>query len=303
MNTHITVLRNEAIEALAIKPGDTIVDATVGSGGHTAAILERLGEGGTYVGIDADVTAISNAEARFKNVPPKTNWCTGNFRNIDSILNALNIKHADGILADLGWRLEQFQGGGKGFSFQYDEPLTMTYGDSSTYPFNAQDIVNEWEEKDIYNVLTAYGEERFAYRIAKAILAEREEKPILTSGALTKIIEDAVPPFYRRGKIHPATRTFQALRVAVNDEFEALEVFLHAAFNRLSPGGRLAIISFHSLEDRIVKTIFRALAHDAHGYLVTKKPLAPTPEEIANNPRARSAKLRIIQKYEPQENN
>lgn len=301
MKNHITVLRNEAVEALAIKPNSIIVDATVGSGGHTALILDALDADSTFVGIDADPHAIAEARARFTKTNATTHFQVGNFRHLDSILYALKIEAVNGIVADLGWRMEQFTAGGRGFSFQVDEPLTMTFGDPKSYAFTAQDIVNEWKEDDIRNVIRGYGEERFAGRIANAIVTARRESPIVTSGQLANIITDAVPGFYKRGKIHPATRTFQALRIAVNDEFEALETFIRTALSHLAPSGRLAIITFHSLEDRIVKHLFRSYAHDQFGTVLTKKPIAPTSEEINNNPRARSAKLRIFEKHAYQE--
>ena len=296
MEKHTTVFLTEAVHALAITPRDIIVDATLGSAGHARAIVDALHKGGTFVGIDADYVAIDAAQECFKGAKATVHLQVGNFRNIDSILDALNIASVHGILADLGWRMEQFSGNGRGFSFQVDEPLHMTFGDPGTYPFTAHDIVNEWKEEDIKNVLTAYGEERYAYKIAKRIVAVRAIAPIATTFALVAVIKEAVPSFYLHGKIHPATRTFQALRIAVNDEFEALEHFIQKSIARLLPGGRLAIISFHSLEDRIVKHTFRAYAVGNQGTVITKKPITPSREELLSNPRARSAKLRIFEK-------
>ncbi len=296
MKTHITVLRDEAVNALAIKHNAIVVDATLGAAGHARQIVSTLDAGGVFVGIDADQSAIDALQDTLMREGVKTHLCVGNFRSIDSILDALSIQEVDGILADLGWRMEQFSGNGRGFSFQVDEPLIMTFGDPANYPFVAHDIVNEWKEQDIANVLRAYGEEKFSGRIARVIVESREKHPIMTTFELVAAIEAAVPAFYRKGKIHPATRTFQALRIAVNDEFDALETFIRASIVRLKKGGRLAIISFHSLEDRIVKHSFRAYAQDGGGTIITKKPITATREELQVNPRARSAKLRVFEK-------
>ena len=296
MKAHVTVLAEEAVEALAIKSLSVIVDATFGAGGHARRICEQLGPKGTFVGIDADPLAVEKGKEILHDVKAHTHLIVGNFRTINSILEHLHIAKADGILADLGWRMEQFSGNGKGFSFQVDEPLIMTFGEPKDYLFTARDIVNEWEEESIKNILKGYGEERFSGRIARTIVERREEKPIETTFELVDIIRSAVPAFYRNGRLHPATRTFQALRIAVNDEFQALEQFIKDSIERLNPKGRLAIITFHSLEDRIVKHLFRTYAHDSIGTLVTKKPIAPTKEELSHNPRSRSAKLRVFEK-------
>lgn len=296
MKAHVTVLAEEAVEALAIRPSSVIVDATLGSSGHSLRIAEKLGPEGTLVCIDADAEAIEKGKKTLTHASPRIHLCEGNFRNIDSILEQLQIADADGILADLGWRMEQFSGNGRGFSFLVDEPLIMTFGDPKEYAFTAADIVNDWEEESIKNVLKGYGEERFSGRIARAIVEAREEKRIETTFELVSIIKDVVPAFYRNGRLHPATRTFQALRIAVNDEFQALEDFIKRSIALLRPEGRLAIITFHSLEDRIVKHLFRSYAQDHAGNVITKKPIIPTPEELSINPRARSAKLRIFER-------
>lgn len=293
---HITVLQNEAVDALALTPSSTVVDATLGSGGHANAITAQLGPQGTYIGIDADVSAVVAAEAWKDEVKCNVELVTGNFRTLTTILDNLQIASVDAVLADLGWRTDQFEESGKGFSFKHDEPLTMTFGEPSQYPFTAADIINEWSEESLRNVLIGYGEERFAHRIVKVIAEHRAHEPIATTGTLVECIEKAVPAFYRNGKIHPATKTFQALRIAVNDEFQALESFIPQAIEALRPGGRLAIISFHSLEDRIVKHTFRNYAHDHQAVLVNKKPITASEDELKANPRARSAKLRIIEK-------
>ncbi len=298
MQSHRTVLTDEAVEALAINDSSVVVDATLGSSGHAKRIIETLGSRGVFVGIDADVTAITNGTEVLKGSACTLHLCNGNFRTIDSILEQLHIEHADAILADLGWRMEQFSGNGKGFSFQVDEPLLMTFGDPKDYVFTARDIVNEWDEENLINILRGYGEERFAGRIARHIVEARALKPIDTTFALVAIIEAAVPAFYKRARIHCATRTFQALRITVNDEFAALEDFIKKSVALLSPHGRLAIITFHSIEDRIVKHLFKTLAHDHIGIVHTKKPIIASDAELQENPRARSAKLRIFEKHE-----
>ena len=295
MEHHITVLKKEATLGLHIQPGATIVDATIGSLGHTREILSRIGTEGTFVGIDADPKAIEAAKS-LESKGVAMHLTVGNFRDIDAHLVKFGITKVDGILADLGWRTEQFNDEGKGFSFNANEPLVMTYGDPASYPFSATDIVNSWKEEDIRNVLKAYGEERFASRIAKAIIEERATHKIETAAELGELVTCSVPAFYRRGKTHPATKTFQALRIAVNDELDALRTFIEKAIPLLDAKGRLAIITFHSLEDRIVKHTFRTLKENGEGIVVTKKPIRPTEEEINANPRARSAKLRIFEK-------
>ncbi len=288
---HITVFRNEAVDALRLSPDSTVVDATVGSGGHTQHITSKLDERGLFIGLDADKTAL---DALSKLETKATVYLeVANFRNIDAVLKKLEIDGVDGILADLGWRIEQFSGGGKGFSFNDDEPLRMTYGDPGSYPFTAEDIVNDWHEEDLENVLKGYGEERSYKKIVRTIVEGREKKRISTSKELGELIEKAMG---RRGKIHPATKTFQALRIAVNDELDALSELIQKGFIALKSGGRMAIITFHSLEDRIVKQAFRAYEKEMCAQILTKKPIVPSREEQKENRRARSAKLRILEK-------
>jgi len=295
MEQHITVMKEAAVEALGLNPSSVVVDATLGSAGHSLAILETLDQEGMLIALDADSTAVESAKEKLSGAA-QIHLIVENFRNIGSALDTLEVEKVDAVLADLGWRMEQFSGSGKGFSFRIDEPLLMTYGDPKGYPFTARDIVNDWQQKDIANVLKGYGEEKFSGRIARTIVEAREVEEIKTSLQLAHIIESAVPSFYKLGKIHPATRTFQALRIAVNDELDALAQFINQSVPRLAQDGRLAIITFHSIEDRIVKRAFRQLAKDGEGDVLTKKPIVPTDEECAENPRARSAKLRIFQK-------
>lgn len=290
---HTTVLLQEAVEALALSPQDIVVDATYGAGGHAGEILKHLDEQGTYIGIDVDKTALENKPDNPHNT--HIHLVNGNFKNITEILGSLHIQSVDAILADLGWRMEQFAAGGKGLSFMHDEPLLMTYGSSEEYPFTAYDIINEWEEETLSDIIYGYGEERFARRIAKEIVRTRIEHPINTTFELRDCILQAIPKSAQRGKTNPATKTFQAIRIAVNEELSVLEDFLKQASLLLSPGGRLAIITFHSLEDRIVKHTFKELANGEKFSLLTKKPQSPSREELLANPRARSAKLRVIQ--------
>jgi 16S rRNA (cytosine1402-N4)-methyltransferase len=292
---HITVLQQEAVDALALNPASIVVDATLGAGGHGREILSRLGPTGMYIGIDADKTAITTLEGKMTG-EAEVHLVRANFGLIQNVVRSLEIPQVDAVLADLGWRTDQFEEKGRGFSFRDTDGLAMTYGDAKEYAFTAKDIVNDWAEQDIANVLYGYGEEHYSRRIATAIVAARQQKTIETADELAHIISEAVPAAYRRGRIHPATKSFQGLRIAVNDEFSVLETFINDAFSLLKPNGRLAIITFHSLEDRIVKLAFKAYTHDQQGVLVSKKPIVPTREELVRNPRARSAKLRIIQK-------
>lgn len=292
---HITVLKGETIQQLNLKPGSVVVDCTLGSGGHSAAALAAIGREGKLIAFDADPAAIKKAAVTFSG-DSRVTLINENFRELTISLERLGVTHIDAIMADLGWRTEQFagtEGIPRGFSFSADEPLIMTFGDPRQYSFTASDIVNEWAEEDIANVIFGYGEERAARRIARAIVAARKQAPIATARELATLVEQTVG---KHGKTHPATRTFQALRIAVNDEFSALEALIAAGFAALVPGGRFAIISFHSLEDRIVKHTFRDLVHDHRAVLAHKKPIVPSSDELLTNPRARSAKLRTIEK-------
>lgn len=290
---HKSVLLQETIDGLDIKAGDTVVDATLGGGGHAEEILRRFGDEVAVVGIDADSRAIERAE---KKIGRRDNFIAvcENFRNIDSALGSAGVEKADKFLFDLGLSSDQLQESGRGFSFQKDEPLLMTLAsnpekDATT----AEQIVNEWSAASLESIIKGYGEERFAKRIAEALVQARKSARIETAAKLAALIESAVP---RRGKIHPATKTFQALRIAVNDEISALEEGLSKSFARLKEGGRIAVISFHSIEDRVVKRFFKEIAKRGEGKIITKKPITPQREEILENPRARSAKLRIIEK-------
>ncbi|MEK9177711.1 MAG: 16S rRNA (cytosine(1402)-N(4))-methyltransferase RsmH, partial [Patescibacteria group bacterium] len=265
------------------------------------AIAEALKGQVNIIGLDWDKNAIERAKKIFKEVTEKKENAgkiileCENFRNLDKVLNKHGIQAVNIILLDLGLSSDELEKSGRGFSFQKDEPLLMTMGEPVGYPFTAKDILNRWTEQDIANVIYGYGEERFARRIARAVCVYREKKKIETSGELCEIIRTSVPAFYKKGRIHPATKTFQALRIAVNDELGALKEGLTKGYERLTSGGKMAVISFHSLEDAIVKNFFKEKAK-TDGAMITRKPMTAGVQEIAENPRSRSAKLRVIQK-------
>lgn len=290
---HKTVLLHEAVDSLRLTDKSIVFDATFGAGGHAKEIIERLGKDGAYIGVDADATALKN-QSDLSNLSPQVHLVNDNFGNLTNIIRSLHIEKLDAILADLGWRMEQFADGEKGFSFMHDGPLHMTFGDPKDYAFTAYDIVNGWEEHVIADVIFGYGEDRFARRIAKRIVEARKTSPIETTFELVSIVESAIPRPARKRKMNLATKTFQALRIAVNEELTVLESFIKDGFDALDTGGVMAIISFHSIEDRIVKHSFRELKSAGLGEVITKKPIVPSEEELSENPRARSAKLRVI---------
>jgi 16S rRNA (cytosine1402-N4)-methyltransferase len=294
---HESVLLKEAIDGLSLENGDIYLDATVGSGGHMEEVWRRMKNRVVIVGIDADEMSVTIARERLDLSEAKTKISVLNFRNIDKAPEILGIKNPTKILFDLGWSSDQFEEGERGFSFQKDEPLLMTFKKTlKEEDTTAYDVVNKWSEESLADVLYGYGEEKFARKIAKAIVDKRKEKPVETSKELAEIVKNSVPIFYRFGRIHPATRTFQAIRIAVNDELQALKEGIQKGFQILEKGGRVAVISFHSLEDRIVKNFFKSQVAENKGELINKKPITPSDEEISKNPRSRSAKLRIIQK-------
>lgn len=286
----------EVLETLAIQPGDTVVDATLGGAGHFSKLLAALGEGGVLIGIDADAEAVERAREVYaldrRTTRPVAHLVNDNFRNLARILERLGIGQVDTILFDLGWSGYQIAAP-RGFSFQNDEPLLMTYGEGGE---TAADIVNSSSETDLADLLFTYGEERFARPIARAIVAARAKERILTTGALVAVIGAGTPKWYQQGKTHPATKTFQALRIAANDEIGALREGLASALSALAPAGRLAVISFHSIEDRVVKNILRDATETGLGMMHPRKPLVPSRAEILANRRARSAKLRIFER-------
>lgn len=286
----------EVLEALDIQPSDTAVDATLGGAGHFSEMLAALGEGGVIIGIDADPAAVERARAAYaldrRPQKPIAHLVNDNFRNLGHILERLGIGQVDKMLFDLGWSGYQIASP-RGFSFQSDEPLLMSYGERGE---TAADIVNSSTEEELADIIFAYGEERFSRGIARAIVAARGKERILTTDQLVEAIKSGTPLWYHARKTHPATKTFQALRIATNDEIGALKEGIAAALAALSPGGRLAIISFHSIEDRVVKNIFRDAVEAGLGSMTPKKPIAPTRAEILANRRARSAKLRVFER-------
>lgn len=293
---HVSVLLHEAIDGLEIADGDTIVDGTLGNGGHSEAILST-GKNVHVIAIDLDLDAIGRSKERLAPFAGKVTFVNDSFKNISAILTDLHIEKVSGIVFDFGLSSNQLEESGRGFSFQRDEPLLMTFrkGGDGVH-LTARDIVNTWQEDSLREIIKGFGEERFAGRIARGIVEARAQGPIETTGELSRIITSMVPAFTRKGKIHPATRTFQAIRIAVNEELDAIHEGLSQGFQCLEYGGRIAAISFHSLEDRIVKQYFRTLAGEEQGTLITKKPIVPSESEVKRNPRSRSAKLRIIQK-------
>ncbi|MGN1074491.1 MAG: 16S rRNA (cytosine(1402)-N(4))-methyltransferase RsmH [Eubacteriales bacterium] len=306
--THIPVLRDACIDALNLRPDGIYVDATLGGAGHASAIAEKL-RGGRLIGIDRDEYALGRARERLAPFDDRVTLVHSDFRNIADCLRAAGAEGADGILFDLGCSSFQLDDPERGFSYMHDAPLDMRM--DRTRGGTAYDLVNTADASELLRILFDYGEERYAPRIAEAIVRARETHPIGTTGELAGIIADAMPAAARREKQHPAKRSFQALRIAVNDELTAIDEALRAAVDALFPGGRLAVISFHSLEDRIAKQV---LAQAAQGCtcppefpvcvcgkkprvrLVTKKPVLPDERECTENPRARSAKLRVAEK-------
>ncbi len=271
---HKSVLLKESIDALDLTPGEVFLDLTYGAGGHTAEVRRRFGENVEVTTLDQD--------------PNTGASIVGNFRDVDTLVEG---SRPDAILLDLGISSDQIETSGRGFSFLRDEPLDMRMSESGP---SASDILNSWDEHAIELVLRGFADEKFSRKIARAIVDIRETKPLKTTFDLVRAVESVKSR--GKSKIHPATKTFQAIRIAVNEELVALEEGLTKSFQILKPGGRLAVISFHSLEDRIVKKFFRELARQEEGTLVYKKPLTPTEEEIDVNPRSRSAKLRVIEK-------
>ena len=289
---HVTVMLEEATGMLEIKPHELVVDATAGSGGHSETILASTEA--RLLALDADSAAVERTRTRLAPFGARAEVVEANFKDLAKVLKHAGIAQINKALFDLGWNREQLAAG-KGFSFLINEPLNMSYGVKPASGFTAAEVVNEWKEETLADVLYGYGEETYARRIAKAIVERREMQPITTTLELAEIIKDAVPAAYRHGRLHPATRSFQALRMAVNAELPSLEEGITAAWEHLTPGGRIAVITFHSIEDRAVKRLFLTFAKGG-GTLVIKKPMIPTEREVKENPSARSAKLRVIEK-------
>ena len=292
---HEPVMVAEVLEQLAPERGGLFVDCTVGFGGHTRALLDAGAS--RVISIDRDRTAIDHARTALEPYASKVDLVHADYRQLDEVLEGRGITVADGILADLGVSSMQLDEPGRGFSFRRDEPLDMRM-DRTSGP-TAAEVIGEADERTLADVIHEFGEERHARRIARALVETRTGRPIRTTGQLAEVVRRAVP---RRGysRIDPATRTFQAIRIWVNRELDGLDGFLTQAARRLRPEGRLAVIAFHSLEDRIVKHTFRALqAADAHFTIRTKRPIVPSEAEVERNPRARSAKLRAAERRTP----
>ncbi len=293
---HIPVLKKEVLKSLDPKPNENFIDATFGSGGHTLLILEKNGPKGKVLGIEWDPELLKITKSKIKNKEFKKRLilAQGNFADLKEIARKNNFKDVSGVLIDLGFSSWHIEKSNRGFTFQKNEELDMRFDPGSG--ITAKQILNQWQEKKIENILKKYGEERFAKRIARNICQKRKTKPINTTFELVKIIKESVPLWYQRQRINPATRTFQALRIAVNDELNNLKKCLPQALEVLKPNGRLAVISFHSLEDRIVKNFFKEKSKQKLVKILFKKPIVPSREEIKKNPRSRSAKLRAVQK-------
>lgn len=292
---HKPVLLEETLDALALEPGARVIDGTIGDGGHSEAIMRRLGGKAEILGIDLDAKALATAKARLAEWGSKVRFAQGNYRDIAEIAGRNGFKDVTGVLLDLGLRSAEIEESGLGFSFLRDEPLIMRF-DGGREPPTAASIVNGWRRDELVRIFREYGEEPRAVRIAQAIVEARRRERIETTGALVRAIGSAVPPAARRAKTHFATRVFQALRIAANDELGGLREAIPAAFGLLAPGGTLAIITFHSLEDRIVKQAFRKMEREGSAELPLRKPAKPLGEEVSSNPRARSSKLRAARK-------
>lgn len=306
---HVSVLLNETIENLNIKPDGTYLDGTLGGAGHSFHICEKLGKGGRLIGIDQDGEAILAARKRLEEYEEQVSIVRSNYCNFRQVLDELGIEKVDGILLDLGVSSYQLDNEDRGFSYRYDAPLDMRMDVRN--PKTARDIVNEYSEMELFHIIRDYGEDRFAKNIAKHIVKSRQIKPIETTGELTEIIKQAVPMKIQAKQGHPAKKTFQAIRIECNRELEVLKDSIDGMIDALNPGGRLCIITFHSLEDRIVKTRFKqnenpctcppdfpvcVCGKKSKGKVITRKPILPTEEEIEYNKRSKSAKLRVFER-------
>ena len=306
---HKSVLLDETINGLNIRPDGIYVDGTLGGGGHAYEVCTRLGTKGSIIGIDQDAAAIEAAGARLKDFGEKVTIVRSNYCDMKSKLHELGIDKVDGIVLDLGVSSYQLDTAERGFSYREDAPLDMRM--DTRQKMTARDIVNDYEEMELYRVIRDYGEDKFAKNIAKHIVAARKVKPIETTGELTEIIRASIPMKYQKKSGHPAKRTFQAIRIELNRELEVLKDSLDDMIDLLNPGGRLCIITFHSLEDRIVKSAFRKNENPctcpsdfpvcvcgkvSKGSILTRKPILPSEEEMEENSRTKSAKLRIFER-------
>ena len=288
-SVHQPVLPDEILKWLEPRPGGTLVDGTLGGGGHTRLLAAQVGKDGLVIGLDRDPAVVVRAETQLRGLPVAV--AHANYADLPEVLAELKLEHVDGILLDLGLSSDQLLDANRGFSFSADGPLDLRFDPSSGQ--GASQLIARLGERQLADMIYRYGEERHSRRIARRIVKEREKQPIRTADQLARIIRASLPHFKTRPRIDPATRTFQALRIAVNEELKWLEVALERLPGCLSPGGRMAVISFHSLEDRLVKNAFR---DDARLEGVTSKPLVASEREVAENPRARSAKLRVAER-------
>ena len=306
---HKSVLLDETIESLDIKPDGIYVDGTLGGGGHASEVCRRLGDKGRFIGIDQDADAIAAASERLKEFGDKVTIVRSNYENIDEVLKELGISQVDGIYLDLGVSSYQLDNEERGFTYRADAPLDMRMDQRQSR--TAADIINGYEEKELYRIIRDYGEDKFAKNIAKHIVAARQEKPVRTTGELTEIIRRAIPMKIQAAGGHPAKRTFQAVRIELNRELDVLRESLDGMIDMLGDGGRICVITFHSLEDRIVKTIFRknenpctcppdfpvcVCGKKSKGKVITRKPILPGEQELEENSRSKSAKLRIFER-------
>lgn len=292
---HVPVLLQEVLEVLNIQENDTVVDGTLGGGGHAMSFAEKLGSSGHLVGFDVDSAAVARARERLRGTQAQVSLIHDNFRNISAKLSEYRVDGIDKAFFDLGWSSDQLEVSGRGFSFSRDEPLKMTLSDSNDESvLTAYDIVNTWQEENIADILYGWGGERFSRRIARAIVQKRSDEDIESTKQLADIVAGAVPAPYRFGKTNPATKTFQALRIAVNDELGALKDALEALPGVTHKDAVVAFLTFHSLEDKLVKETFRTWAQNGIGEVLTKKPITPSRSEVGQNPRSRSAKLRAF---------
>lgn len=306
---HVSVLLNECIDGLNIKPDGVYVDCTMGGAGHSKEIVKKLSSEGLFIGIDQDINAINTAKERLNEYSDRVKFVHSNFENIKSELEKLGITKIDGVLADLGVSSHQLDEADRGFSYMQDAPLDMRMDVRSE--FSAYDVVNSYSEDELNRIIKEYGEENWSRRIAKFIVEAREESPIKNTGELVEIIKKAIPKKARIDGPHPAKRTFQAIRIEVNNELGVITSLIRDVASIMNKGGRICIITFHSLEDRIVKNEFKYLATDCicppelpicqcdkekEVKVITRKPTLPSKEEIEVNPRSRSAKLRVAEK-------
>lgn len=294
--THVPVMVTEVVAALNCQDGGWVVDGTLGLGGYAQKILEASAPDGVVVGCDVDPAALEIAKQNLKEFGGRLRLIQGSYADLPEHLKNLNRKTCDGICIDIGVSSLQIDTDARGFSFQKEGPLDMRM--NPELPRTAADLVNTAGAAELAQWFWDYGEERFSRKIAAAIVGERARKPFATTTELAACVKGSVPPFARHGRIHPATRVFQALRIVVNDELATLSRFLDTAPHCLSPGGRVAVVSYHSLEDRLVKQAWKRLHDTGEFRIITKRPLTPSDDEVEANPRARSAKLRVLERME-----